>query len=176
VEDPVGAGRQCVQIVGQDTGEVEIVTQPGHSLAADGAKRVDDEGEVIATTQRKQTAARIGLGERGGGGEEVAPDARPVKVGGDNSVDAEAGLGLDVVADGAGEIPEAALGKAKLLGPMAIAMSPMADSAVALPPPLKMSTPSMEMSITVVAEAVPGVAATAAPIPSPTANMASRPI
>jgi hypothetical protein len=65
---------------------------------------------------------------------------------------------------------------ALLLGPKAIATSPIPDSAVALPPPLKTSIPSMEMSKSLVAEAIPGVAATAAPIPRPTASMPSRPI
>lgn len=47
---------------------------------------------------------------------------------------------------------------------------------VGLPPPLKTSIPSIEMSKLLVAEAIPGVAATAAPIPRPAASMPSRPI
>ena len=67
VEEEVGKGRRCGQVVAQGAGEVEINTQPGHSLAAHGAERVDNEGNVIAAAEPVKAAPGKGLGDVGGG-------------------------------------------------------------------------------------------------------------
>ena len=51
-----GAGSGGGQIVVQGAGQVEVVAQPSVGRAAHGAKRVDDEGDVVAANEVRKAA------------------------------------------------------------------------------------------------------------------------
>src|SRR6185437_3198100 len=111
VEDEVAEDRIDIEIVTECTGEVEIAAEAGEGLAADGAKGVDDKGDIVAAAFGQDSGD---VGDCG----EIRQVAREVEVGGGRG-GTEASFGQGVVADRAGRVTaaeEAGEGKAVVAG------------------------------------------------------------